>query len=152
MHDLRAAHAALKREDFTVAWKIANQYLNDDPDSPEANYLVGACLRSSGNLGLASTALGKALLKEQKQPNLWMVYAATLHDLNRWEDAEQAFAIVHKMLPNDPMPPANIGATYVQRGKWRDAITWCDKALKLDPTAHIAKISKGFACLSLSDP
>lgn len=149
MLDLRAAHSALKREDFTAAWKIANQYLNDDPDSPEANYIVGACLRSSGNLGLASTALAKALSKEQKQPNLWMTYAATLHDLNRWDDSEKAFSIVHKMLPTDPMPPANIGATYVQRGKWRDAINWCDKALKLDPDSHIAKISKGFACLSL---
>ena len=149
MHDLRAAQAALKREDFTTAWKIANQHLNDDPESPEANYLVGACLRASGNLGLSLTALSKALMKEQKQPNLWMVYAATLHDLNKWDDSEKAFSIVHKMLPEDPMPPANIGATYVQRGKWRDAINWCDKALKLDPESHIARISKGFACLSL---
>lgn len=149
MHDLRAAHAALKREDFGLAWKLANHHLNTEPDSPEANYLVGACLRSAGNMGLALTALSKALSRERNQPNLWMVYAATLHDLNKWEDAEKAFALVHKMLPNDPMPPANIGATYVQRGKWRDAINWCDKALKIDPQNHIARISKGFACLSL---
>ena len=149
MPDLRAAHAAVVRDDYTTAWRIANQYLNDEPDSPEANFIVGACLRASGNLGLALTALAKALSKEQKQPNLWMTYAATLHDLNRWKDSEEAFSIVHKMLPNDPMPPANIGATYVQRGKWRDSINWCDKALKLDPDSHIARISKGFACLSL---
>jgi tetratricopeptide (TPR) repeat protein len=149
MPDLRAAHAAVKRDDFTTAWKIANQYLNDEPESPEAHFILGSCLRASGNLGLALTTLSKALAKEQKQPNLWMTYAATLHDLNKWDDAEEAFKIVHKMLPNDAMPPANIGATYVQRGKWRDAINWCDKALKLDPESHIAKISKGFACLSL---
>jgi hypothetical protein len=53
------------------------------------------------------------------------------------------------MLPDDPMPPANIGATYVQRGLWRDAMNWCDKALRLDPENHIARISMGFACLSL---
>jgi tetratricopeptide (TPR) repeat protein len=149
MHDLRAAHAALKREDFGAAWRLANSHLNVEAESPEAHYLVGACLRASGNLGLALTVLSKALAKERAQPNLWMVYAATLHDLNRWEDAEKAFSLVHEMLPSDPMPPANIGATYVQRGKWRDAINWCDKALKLDPENHIARISKGFACLSL---
>jgi tetratricopeptide (TPR) repeat protein len=149
MHDLRVAHAALKREDFGQAWNIANKHLNTDPDSAEAHYLLGACLRSAGNLGLALTALSKALAKERAQPNLWMVYAATLHDLNRWEDAEKAFAFVHNLLPNDPMPPANIGATYVQRGKWRDALNWCDKALKLDASNHIARISRGFACLSL---
>jgi hypothetical protein len=53
------------------------------------------------------------------------------------------------MLPDDPMPPANIGATHVQRGEWRDAINWCDKALALEPDNEIARISKGFACLSL---
>jgi hypothetical protein len=47
------------------------------------------------------------------------------------------------------MPPANIGATHVQRGHWRDAVNWCDKALALEPTNHIARISKGFAYLSL---
>ncbi len=149
MPDLRAAHAAVKREDFGKAWKLANAHLNEDPDSPEANYLVGACLRASGNLGLALTALAKALSKEMGQPNLWMVYAATLHDLNKWEDAEKAFLHVHKMLPDDPMPPANIGATYVQRGQWREAVNWCQKALKLDPENHIARISHGFASLSL---
>jgi tetratricopeptide (TPR) repeat protein len=149
MLELRAAHSAIKREEFGAAWPIANKYLNDHPESPEALYLIGTCLRASGNIGLALTVLAKALSKDQKQANLWMTYAATLHDLNKWSDSEEAFKIVHKMLPNDPMPPANIGATYVQRGKWRDAINWCDKALKLDPQSHIAKISKGFACLSL---
>ena len=149
MLDLRAAHAAVKREDFGRAWALANKALNEDTDSPEAHYLLGCCLRASGNLGLALTALSKALAKERQQPNLWMTYAATLHDLNRWEEAEKAFLHVHKMLPTDDMPPANIGATYVQRGRWREAIEWCSRSLKLNPENHIARISHGFASLSL---
>jgi tetratricopeptide (TPR) repeat protein len=98
---------------------------------------------------VALPVLSKALAKEKKQPNLWMTYAATLHDLNRWEEAEKGFLVVHNMLPQDPMPLANIGATYIQRGEWREAINWCDKALALDPDNHIARISKGFGCLSL---
>ena len=149
MHDLRAIHSAIKREDFATAWRLGNLALNDDPDNPEVLYLVGAAARAGGQLGLAHIALSKALAKEHKQPNLWMHYGATLHDLNRWEDAEKAFQQVVRMLPTDPMPPANISATYVQRGMWRDAITWGDKALKLDPESHIAKVSIGFANLSL---
>ena len=149
MLDLRAAHAAVKREDFPLAWKLSNQALNEDPDSPEALYLCGCTLRAAGNLGLALNALSKAMAKEQGQPNLWMTYAATLHDLNRWDEAEKAFLKVHKMLPADPMPIANIGATYVQRGKWADAINWCQRALKIEPTNHIARISHGFASLAL---
>lgn len=149
MLDLRAAHSAIKRDDFLSAWKLSNQALNDDPESPEALYLAGCTLRAFGHLGLALTALSKALAKEQKQPNLWMTYAATLHDLNRWADAEKAFLHVHKMLPEDPMPAANVAATYVQRGKWGDALTWCKRALELDPDNHIARISHLFASLSL---
>lgn len=149
MPDLRAAHAAVSREDYPLAWKLSNQALNEAPDSPEALYLVGCTLRAMGNTGLALNALSKALAKEQKQPNLWMTYAATLHDLNRWDEAEKAFERVHKMLPADPMPVANIGATHVQRGRWHESITWCQKALKLDPENHIARISHGFASLAL---
>lgn len=149
MADIRAAHDAVKREDWARAFGLCNHVLNEDPDSPEALYLMGATLRALGNIGLALTCLAKALSKEQKQPNLWMTYAATLHDLNKWDEAEKAFTVVHQMLPSDPMPPANIGATYVQRGNWREAINWCDRALAIDPKNHIARISKGFACLSL---
>ena len=149
MPDLRAVHSAVKREDWPLAWRLSNAALNDAPESPEALYLAGCCMRALGNLGVANALLSKALAAERKQPNLWMVYAATLHDLNRWEDAERAFKHVHAMLPDDPMPPANIGATYVQRGMWRDAINWCDTALAKEPDNHIARISKGFACLSL---
>jgi hypothetical protein len=93
--------------------------------------------------------IGKALALEQKQPNLWMNYGATLHDLNRWDDAITAFSVVHASLPNDPMPMANIGASFVQKGKWHDALTWCDRALALDPVHYIGNITAGFAHLGL---
>jgi hypothetical protein len=149
MHDLKAIHSALKREEYEKVLSLGNKVLNEDPDSPEVLYLVGAALRQIGHLGLAYCALSRAIAKEQKQVNLWMYYAATLHDLNRWDAAEKAFQHAHKMVPNDPVPPANIAATYVQRGMWRDAINWGNKALKLDNDIYIGKVSLGFAHLSL---
>lgn len=137
------------REDFKSAYALATELLNSDPECAEVLYLMGHILRAGGQLGIALPVLAKALSKEKKQVNLWMTYAATLHDLNRWEEAEKGFLVVHNMLPNDPMPLANIGATYIQRGLWRDAINWCDRALAIEPTNHIARISKGFGCLSL---
>ncbi len=149
MSDTRTLHGFVKREDWKNAYTLGNKILNTDPENAEALFLMGATCRALGFLGMGLPLLSKALSKEKKQPNLWMTYAACLHDLNRWEEAEKGFMVVHSMLPNDPMPPANIGATYVQRGMWRDAANWCDKALKIEPTNHIARISKGFACLSL---
>lgn len=146
---LKAAHSAVLQKDWATAFQLSNKHLNEHPESAEGLYLLGATLRALGNMGAALPILSKALRLAPTQPNLWMTYAACLHDLNQWEDAEKAFTKVNGMLPNDPMPVANIGATYVQRGKWAEAINWCDKALKLDPENHIARISKGFACLSL---
>jgi tetratricopeptide (TPR) repeat protein len=146
---LRQAHAAVKRDDWTQAWLITNSLLNDDPDRPETLFLLGSTLRQMGNIGLALNCLSKALAKEQKHPNLWMAYAATLHDMNRWDEAIEAFSIVHKMLPQDAMPIANIAAGYVQQGKWREAINQADQALKLDPENYIAHIARTFAALAL---
>ncbi len=149
MLDLRELHSAVKREEWPLAWKLANGALNLEPESPEALYLVGCCLRAMGHIGLAHLAFSKAIAKERSQPNLWMNYAATLHDLNRWADAEKAFEVVARILPDDPMPHANIAATYLQRGLWRDALNNADKALALDPDSNVAQITKNFACLAL---
>jgi hypothetical protein len=149
MLDLRAVHSAVKREDWPTAWHLSSIALNEDPDRPEALYLAGCCLRAMGNIGLSLVCFSRALAKEGSQPNLWMNYGAALHDLNKYAEAEQAFRHVNKFLPDDPMPIANIGATYVQRGLWHDTINWCDRALALEPTNHIAQVSKAFASLSL---
>lgn len=142
-------HGLVKKEDWQNAWIAVNAALNEQPESPELLYLAGTVLRSQGHIGMSLPLFAKALSKDQRQPNLWMHYGATLHDLNEWDDAIQAFNVVHEMLPTDGMPPANIAASYTQKGQWRDAINWADKALKLDPENYIAHISRSFACLAL---
>jgi tetratricopeptide (TPR) repeat protein len=146
---LRACKSLVHSEDWVKAWHATNEVLNEYPDDPQALYLMGLILREQGHVGLALPVLGKALATEQKVPNLWMNYGATLHDLNHWDDAIRAFSVVHGMLPNDPMPPANISASHVQMGKWHDAINWADKAFKLDGENYIAHISAGIANLAL---
>ena len=145
----RAISELIKNDEPVKAWVAVNQALNEDPDSPELLYLAGCVLRTQGHNGLALPLFSKALSKDQKQPNLWMHYAATLHDLNQWDDAIKAFTVVHAMIPKDPMPPANMAATCTQQGRWRDALTWVEKSLKFDPENYIAHISASYACLAL---
>lgn len=146
---LKYCYRLVADEDWVKAWHAVNALLNEHPESPELLYLMGTVLRAQGHIGLALPIFSKALSMEQRQPNLWLNYAATLHDLNRWDDAIQAFSVVHGMLPNDAMPLANISASNVQKGRWHDAINWADKSLKLDPSNYIAHISRGFGCLGL---
>lgn len=149
--DLRAkqAHGFIREERFTDAWPIISDLLNENPDNPEALYLGGCVLRGQHHVGMALALFRRALAGEQKQPNLWMHYGACLHDTHDYEGARQAFAVVHKALPNDPMPTGNIAASYVQEGRLREAIEWADKALGADPANVPANIAKGYACLGL---
>lgn len=146
---LRAAKACSDRGDYDGAFTLLSAELNERPERPEALYLMGHILRARGDLGVALHLLGKALAYEQKQPNLWMSYGATLHDLHRHEEAIEAFGVVAKMLPNDAMPPANTSAALVNMGRWRECIEAAEIAQKSDPENYIAKISRTFAELAL---
>jgi tetratricopeptide (TPR) repeat protein len=145
----KAIAELIRREDHVKAWFAVNQALNEAPEAPDLLYLAGCILRQQGHIGMALPMFAKALSKDQRQPNLWMHYAATLHDLNEWEDAIKAFLVVHKMIPTDPMPPANIASSCTQQGNWREAMQWAEKALKLDPENYIAHISASYAYLAL---
>jgi tetratricopeptide (TPR) repeat protein len=142
-------HALVKAEKWPLAWHLTSEALNEAPDDPELLYLAGCIMRAQQSIGMSLAFFSKALARDQKQPNLWMHYGATLHDLHEWDDALAAFSKVTQMLPDDPMPYANSAASYSQMGRWRECIDTADKALSLDPENYIAHISKSFACFAL---
>ena len=146
---LRHARQLLAREDLPGAWNLVNDVLNEQPERPEALFLSGVILREQRMIGLALCSFRRALAEDQSQIQLWMHYAATLHDLCRYDEAREAFERITKSIPEDPMPWANIAAGYIQQGKARQSIENADKALALDPENHIAHVSRAFACLAL---
>lgn len=146
---LRMARQLMAREDFPRAWVLVQDVLNEDPERPEALFLAGCILRLQNYVGLALTVFRRALSIDQNQIQLWMHYGATQHDLCHYDEARETFLHVSKIIPDDPMPWANLAAGCVQQGKARECIEYADKALGLDPDNHIAHVSKGFACLAL---
>ena len=146
---VRKAWEMCHREDFVDAWPVLKDILNEEPDNTEALYLAGCILRKQGSVGLALQLFRRALALKRDIPNLWMHFGACLHDTNHFDEARECFKVVNKALPDDPMPMANMAASYVQEGKAREAVEWADKALALDPDHTIAKIAKAFGCLAL---
>lgn len=146
---INLAHIAVKREDFDKALMILRDASAEEPDHPAALYLLALAFRGLGHTAVAMQLLRRALAIVPGKVNVWMHYGACLHDLNRYDEAREAFLHVHKHWPTDPMPIANIASGYTQQAKNRDAIEWADRALKIDPENRIAKISKGFSSLSL---
>lgn len=143
------AQAHIEREEHVPAWILVSELLNESPDDPKALYLCGCVLRAQGHTGMALQMFRRALAFAGNIPNVWMHYGACLHDTNQYEDAREAFRIVSDALPDDPMPIANIGATYVQQGRAVEALEWADKALAKDQNNRIARVAKAFGSLSL---
>src|SRR6185369_5616210 len=139
----------IEREDYIHAWPMASELLTEKPDDPKALYLVGWCMRQMYHVGAALQMFRRALSLEPENINIWMHYGACLHDTHQYEYAREAFHRVAKALPKDPMPVANIAATYVQEGYCNDALKWANKALAIDPKHKIAGLAKSFASLGL---
>jgi len=160
---LKRAYDHWVREEYPQSWAFATEVLNEEPENPKALVMAGCVMRANGDVGAAMQLLRRAAALAPQVPNVWMHFGACLQDLHQYEDAEQAFRIVHKTLPHDPMPPANIAASFVQRGKAREAVEWADKSLALvkawsdkgqDPALaerakHIAHVSRSYGCLAL---
>jgi len=144
-----AAKRSYESGNTNIAWDQINIALNDNWERPDALYVAGLIQRDLGNVAVAGHLFRRALATEQRQANLWMNYAACLHDMHLYDDAREAFNVVRAALPLDPMPIANIASGYVQQGKLRDANNTADEALKLNPDNIIARIAKGYACLGL---
>lgn len=146
---LRAAKAAWDRKEWGSCWKFSNDALNEEPDSPEALYLAGCALREIGNIGLAATLYRRALAMRPGHLNLWMHFAATLHDLHQWDEAREAYLMILKQMPGEAMAMANIGAGYVQQGEPRKAVEWAEKAIATGADSHVARIARCFGNLGL---
>lgn len=146
------AHRLITQGRLIEAWPVVSEALNEDSEDPVALYLCGVLLRDQKHNGMALQMFRRALAFESKNVNLWMHYAATLHDLHYNEEAREAFDVIAKSIPQDPMPIANIAATYIQQGRAREAVEWADKALAMDAypaVERIAHISRGFGNLML---
>src|SRR5690242_10832618 len=121
----------IDRDDLTAAWPLASEHLTEFPDDAKALFLCGAIMRKLDHTGVALTLFRRALANAPEQPNVWMHYGACLHDTNQYQDAREAFAKVHKMLPGDPMPLANTAASYVQEGRCTEALKFANRALEI---------------------
>src|SRR6188768_48971 len=116
---LRAARMAWDRQEYGAVWKFANGALNDNPDKVEALFFAGVASREIGNIGLALALFERALAIAPAKLELWRYYASTLHDLNEYEKARDAYKMILKLIPNDYSAMANLSGGYVQTGEPR---------------------------------
>lgn len=159
----KQAHGHLEREEWAAAWTVSSEILNENPESEKGLYCAGVVMRQMGHIGVALQLFRRALAMQSRVPNIWMHYGACLHDTHKYEEALEAFRVVAKALPKDPMPWANMAGSFIQQGKPREAVEHADKALTFvskwlsdggteaaaSRATFIANVSRAFGCLAL---
>ena len=146
---INLAHTAVKREDFNKALVILRDASNQEPDHPAILYLLGLSFRGLGHTAVAMQLFRRSLALLPSKANIWLHYGACLHDLNKYDEAREAFLHVHKEFPQDPQPISNIASGFTQLGRNREAIEWANRAIAIEPDNRVARIAKGFSSLSL---
>ncbi len=144
----KKAHDLIQAGRDDEAWPIVDDLLNKNPEDPKALYLAGWIMRQQGHVAVGLHLLRRAASIEHKVPNIWMHLGACYHDTHQYDTARECFQVVAKALPDDPMPIANIAASWIQQGKAREAVEYADKALAIDPTHRIGRIAKSFGELA----
>ena len=134
--------------DYEGAHALAQNLLRENPDDPDALFVVATCAAKADEYGTAIPLLRRAAELKPTQAEIWNNLGMAYEGVNRHEDGLKAFQRAHKIRANNPIYLANMGQSHLAMGKPQTAIEWCDKALHFDPLMKGALVTKGFAMLS----
>lgn len=147
---VKAAHA-YKAGDMDATWIFANKVLLDNPDSPQALFLLGQVCLSKDWQGLAYNLFRRATAIKPEQGQNWLGLGAAALDMRKWEEAERCMRTAAEMMPTQPIPVSNLATIYLNRGMPAKSLEYADKALKLTADAPHITLNKGFAYLMMGD-
>lgn len=145
----KAAHEALRANDYERAWLSISDALNMNMDDPETLYMAGVFMRHKGHGGMAGQLFRRCCALEPNELNPWLHFGAALHDTHNYDAAIEVFRYCIQLEPRDAACYANIAACYQMKGQFADALNYTDKALGMRPKLEQAICVKAMACLGL---
>lgn len=95
--------------------------LASEPSHAAAHHYLGLLEHQSGNLRPALQHLEQAVQSEGAEPFYWVNFANLLKDLQRPQDAEDAYQRALAQDPADVLALYNLGHLYQLYGRWSDA-------------------------------
>ena len=130
-YDLAYAHYSLRH--FEQAVSIATALLNQDPTFAPAEFLLGNCQVSLGDLNLAKSHFERALQLDSTRPP----YYAALAQVKRYQGKEdEALAILKKGLALDPENAEMLfesALCYESKGKFADSQAILERLVAVNP-------------------
>lgn len=150
---LNKARVLAENGHLAQAWKICDECLNENPESPHAMVLASFILDKEGRPSV-SYHLAKRLTQ------LWPTESAGWTNLGRcadamWrtDEAEMAHKKALRFAKGDDRtgPLLNLSALYLQVGRWSEAEDYANRALAVDPDNLKAKHNLGLCQLARRD-
>ncbi len=130
-------------------------YMGDNPDDPNALYLMGSIYMETDFPAMALLCFSRGANLQSDNWRAWHNVGKAFDYLNQHAEAEEAFREGLKLSPNEPHLMLSLNANLVAQYKSDEAIELAEKLLRVLPEDHpglgMARNNLGFASLQKRD-
>lgn len=140
-----------KEEKYTEAELIYNRLLNRKPFDDQITFLLADLYLRKDYNGLAINLLSNLLQNDDKNAQAWCNLGVGFRKENQYEHAKSAWSKAIRVGGETVEVCSNFAGLYADRAEPEKAITWCDKALKIDKNNIAAQWQKSLALLTLKN-
>lgn len=142
---MRQAESLLK-DDPDAAHRLCMEVLRHKPDSLAANTMAGVINHKADRPGAALAYFERVTQLAPHKPEGWNNLGTVYHELRLPIRAREHFMRAWE-LRKDDWYAANVGATYVETGDYKTALSWVKKALAINPECTNALTNAAFVHL-----
>lgn len=147
---LKEATEAVERKDWTEALRLINKALDDDPDCPQALYMLGFVALEEERFGLARAVLHRCIELKSDKSEVWNAYGRTFQEGHDLSEAERAYQRAMALDPRNEHPYVNLAVQHNVQGNPTRAIPLLEKAIRINPSPQ-AVYNRGLSKLLLHD-
>ncbi|MDR3636558.1 MAG: tetratricopeptide repeat protein [Isosphaeraceae bacterium] len=150
--DLSDALVKHRQGDLERAARVYEAALAEDPDRPDALYLLGLVALQRGDLGRAGALMGKAVVVRPEEADYHAGLGEVCRVAGQIERAVACCREAQRLRPDSPGHLCNLGAILVDHGDVDAAIGYFREALLLRPDFPAAHHNLGNALWVKGDP
>lgn len=160
----------LSQRQFSQAEVLIKKRLTDEPNSPDAHYLMGVMYYFQGQVGLTVENLKKALSIDPRHTDAAVCLSVLFNDIGKYDEAKKVFeqanqSVTFKQNSGDlgidrkfAVKHLEIADLYFRYRRYDEAIEEYGKAARLAPTTYDIRIrrakayaKKGFLTRSMQE-
>jgi tetratricopeptide (TPR) repeat protein len=130
---------------FFQAEQLYRTVLQQQPNQPNALYLLGFIAHQTGDLPLAVEWYQRAIAAKPDYVDAYNNLGAALQQQGKLEEAIAHYHTILRIQPNHPHAQINLGAILQQQGRFDAAIVRYQKAIQLQPNLPEAHTNLGHA-------